>query len=111
MDLNACRYAVYWQETKIEWTSRWFLYQFMVNKDVHWFSIVNSLVIVMLIGVILARVLLRTVQRDLVKCIKDKGKSQVRTPSYDILKNPSSFQRNLKRPSACQHAKQKVWEC
>jgi hypothetical protein len=39
---------------------------------------------VLFIGTILARVLLRTVQRDFAKNVNDQEKSQVRMSSYDI---------------------------
>jgi uncharacterized membrane-anchored protein YhcB (DUF1043 family) len=68
----------------VEWASRWDLYLSMTNETVHWFSIINSLVMVLLIGAILARILLRTVQQDLESCVNDQYKSQVRTQSYDI---------------------------
>lgn len=43
-------YGVEWRESEIKWASRWDIYLSMnhaVPDKVHWFSIVNSLLIVM----------------------------------------------------------------
>lgn len=62
-----CRYDVYWTESNIEWASRWDAYLSMPNGSVHWFSILNSLLVVLVMSVIVAVILMRTVRRDLAK--------------------------------------------
>lgn len=61
-------YSVYWKEDNtIDWASRWDLY--FVNDDesasIHWLAIVNSLVIAMLLTVVVAIIMLRTLSRDI----------------------------------------------
>lgn len=61
-------YSVYWKEDNgIDWASRWDLY--FVNDEesasVHWLAIVNSLVIAMLLTVVVAIIMLRTLSRDI----------------------------------------------
>lgn len=63
-------YAVYWKEDEsIDWASRWDLY--FVNDDesvhIHWLAIVNSVVIAMLLTIVVAIVMLRTLARDIQK--------------------------------------------
>eukprot|EP00892_Ulva_mutabilis_P012316 jgi/Ulvmu1/9457/UM052_0023.1 len=60
-------YDVYWQESEVEWASRWDAYLRMPNGTVHWFSILNSLLVVLVMSVIVAVILMRTVRRDLAK--------------------------------------------
>lgn len=60
-------YDVYWQESSVEWASRWDAYLRMPNGTVHWFSILNSLLVVLVMSVIVAVILMRTVRRDLAK--------------------------------------------
>lgn len=60
-------YDVYWQESDVEWASRWDAYLRMPNGTVHWFSILNSLLVVLVMSVIVAVILMRTVRRDLAK--------------------------------------------
>lgn len=60
-------YDVYWQDSKIKWASRWDAYLRMPGGKVHWFSIVNSLLVVLVMATIVAMILVRTVRRDLAK--------------------------------------------
>jgi transmembrane 9 superfamily protein 2/4 len=63
-------YSVYWKEdTTVEWSNRWDLY--FVNDEgsthVHWLAIINSLVIAMLLTIVVAIVMMRTLARDIQK--------------------------------------------
>ncbi|PNW74488.1 hypothetical protein CHLRE_12g494350v5 [Chlamydomonas reinhardtii] len=60
-------YDVYWQDSKIKWASRWDAYLRMPGGKVHWFSIVNSLLVVLVMATIVGMILVRTVRRDLQK--------------------------------------------
>ena len=39
-------YSVKWKKSDVEWASRWDIYLTMKDVDIHWFSILNSLVVV-----------------------------------------------------------------
>ena len=62
-------YDVVWIENKeLKWASRWDVYLSMGNRykdDVHWFSIVNSLLIVLFLTMMVAMIMMRTLYRDL----------------------------------------------
>ncbi|KAH3677199.1 hypothetical protein WICMUC_001780 [Wickerhamomyces mucosus] len=61
-------YAVYWrEEIEISWSDRWNLYfKSEVNDDqIHWLSLINSLVLVAFLSAIVGVVLLRTLNRDI----------------------------------------------
>ena len=58
-------YDVKWEYSDIRWASRWDLYLYMGDDQVHWFSILNSLVIVLLLSGIVAMIMVRTLRRDL----------------------------------------------
>ena len=61
-------YDVYWEENmKIKWASRWDSYLRMPGGKVHWFSILNSLLIVLVMASLVAMILIRTIRRDLAK--------------------------------------------
>lgn len=60
-------YDVYWQDSKIKWASRWDHYLRMPGGKVHWFSILNSTLVVVVMAVIVAMILIRTVRKDLAK--------------------------------------------
>ena len=42
-------YDVKWEYSDIKWASRWDLYLYMGDDQIHWFSILNSLAIVLLL--------------------------------------------------------------
>ncbi|KDD74081.1 endomembrane protein 70, partial [Helicosporidium sp. ATCC 50920] len=61
----AYTYDVYWDRSEITWASRWDAYLKMPGGKVHWFSILNSLLVVLVMSCIVAMIMLRTIRRDL----------------------------------------------
>ena len=57
-------YDVKWEYSDIRWASRWDLYLYMGDDQIHWFSIINSLAIVLLLTGIVAMIMMRTLRRD-----------------------------------------------
>lgn len=63
-------YGVEFRSSEVKWASRWDVYLSMnhaVPDKVHWFSIVNSLLIVLFLAVMVAMILVRTLSRDINK--------------------------------------------
>lgn len=60
-------YDVYWKESNTRWASRWDAYLRMPGGKVHWFSILNSLLIVLVMATLVAMILIRTIRRDLAR--------------------------------------------
>ena len=58
-------YSVGWLQSDIPWGLRWDNYLHVFDPRIHWFSLVNSLVIVIFLCVMVATILLRTVSRDI----------------------------------------------
>jgi transmembrane 9 superfamily protein 2/4 len=61
-------YDVIWRPSSIHWASRWDIYLSMDNAvpdKVHWFSIVNSLLIVIFLTGMIGMILVRNVHRDI----------------------------------------------
>uniref|UniRef100_A0A7R9U2A2 Transmembrane 9 superfamily member n=1 Tax=Pinguiococcus pyrenoidosus TaxID=172671 RepID=A0A7R9U2A2_9STRA len=61
-------YDVEWKASEVRWASRWDIYLSMNNQipnRVHWFSIVNSLVIVLILTTMIAMILIRNLCRDI----------------------------------------------
>ena len=61
-------YDVKWEYSDIKWASRWDLYLYMGDDQIHWFSIINSLAIVLLLTGIVAMIMMRTLRRDFNRC-------------------------------------------
>merc|ERR1719461_428222 len=60
-------YDVVWSESEIRWASRWDNYVKMTGGQIHWFSILNSLMIMLFLSGMVAMILLRTLHRDITK--------------------------------------------
>ncbi|KAJ4815827.1 Transmembrane 9 superfamily member [Rhynchospora pubera] len=60
-------YDVDFLESDIKWASRWDTYLLMTDDQIHWFSIVNSLMIVLFLSGMVAMIMLRTLYRDISK--------------------------------------------
>ena len=58
-------YGVTFENSSIPWSSRWDAYLMMVDDQVHWFSIVNSVMIVLFLSGMVAMIMLRTLHRDI----------------------------------------------
>ncbi|KAK1362372.1 Transmembrane 9 superfamily member [Heracleum sosnowskyi] len=60
-------YEVEFVKSDIKWPSRWDAYLKMEGARVHWFSILNSLMVIFFLAGIVFVIFLRTVRRDLTK--------------------------------------------
>lgn len=58
-------YDIVYEPSDILWASRWDTYLTMTDKEVHWFSIINSLMIVLFLTGMIAIIMLRTLRRDI----------------------------------------------
>ncbi|XP_052165103.1 transmembrane 9 superfamily member 11-like [Oryza glaberrima] len=77
-------YEVAFVESGVEWPSRWDAYLEMGGAKVHWFSILNSIVVVAFLAAILLVILLRTVRRDLAQYDENGGEAGL-APQADEL--------------------------
>ena len=60
-------YDVHWAASDVSWASRWDAYLKMPGGRVHWFSILNSLMVVLVMSSIVAMIMMRTIRRDLAR--------------------------------------------
>eukprot|EP00928_Gymnodinium_smaydae_P048554 TRINITY_DN32475_c0_g1_i1.p1 TRINITY_DN32475_c0_g1~~TRINITY_DN32475_c0_g1_i1.p1 ORF type:complete len:629 (+),score=121.23 TRINITY_DN32475_c0_g1_i1:125-2011(+) len=60
-------YDVQWAWSDVRWASRWDNYLKMSGGQIHWFSIMNSLMIMLFLSGMVAMILLRTLHRDIAK--------------------------------------------
>ena len=73
-------YDVSWDMSEVSWASRWDAYLKMPGGRVHWFSILNSLMVVLVMSSIVAMIMMRTIRRDLARyegLLGDPGGSAV----------------------------------
>ncbi|KAJ7517125.1 hypothetical protein O6H91_21G011300 [Diphasiastrum complanatum] len=60
-------YDVEFKSSLVKWASRWNTYLLMGDDQIHWFSIVNSLMIVLFLSGMVAMIMMRTLHRDISK--------------------------------------------
>ena len=60
-------YDVVWEKSDVEWHNRWDIYLNVdsPNDKVHWFSITNSIMIVLFLSIMIAIILLRALRSDI----------------------------------------------
>lgn len=52
------------QESDTPWATRWDNYLHIFDPKIHWFSLINSIIIVVFLCVMVSMILLRSVSRD-----------------------------------------------
>ena len=60
-------YDVKFAESDIRWASRWDTYLKMTDDQIHWFSIVNSAMIVLFLSGMVAMIMMRTLRSDIAR--------------------------------------------
>eukprot|EP01059_Diplonema_ambulator_P033060 TRINITY_DN6763_c0_g1_i1.p1 TRINITY_DN6763_c0_g1~~TRINITY_DN6763_c0_g1_i1.p1 ORF type:complete len:620 (+),score=175.03 TRINITY_DN6763_c0_g1_i1:122-1981(+) len=60
-------YGVKWEESEEKWAARWDIYLNIADTEIHWFSIINSVMIAFFLSGILAAIMLRTLLRDIAR--------------------------------------------
>ncbi|KAF9012356.1 hypothetical protein BDQ17DRAFT_1343744 [Cyathus striatus] len=58
-------YRVTWNESDTPWATRWDNYLHIFDPRIHWFSLVNSIVIVVFLCIVVSMILMRSVSRDI----------------------------------------------
>lgn len=60
-------YDVTWIRSDVKWASRWDMYLKMTDSQIHWFSILNSMMVVVFLSIMISMILIRTLRRDLAR--------------------------------------------
>lgn len=60
-------YSVYWTPSKTAWATRWDKYLHVFDPKIHWFSLVNSAVVVIFLVVTVTSVLFRALKKDIAR--------------------------------------------
>ncbi|GMH70719.1 hypothetical protein TrST_g9124 [Triparma strigata] len=80
-------YDVIWSESETKWASRWDIYLSMDNRvpaRIHWFSIINSLLIICFLSAIVGMILVKNLKRDISnynRVLTDEEKAEEREES------------------------------
>lgn len=68
LDITYTYSVKYYRNNTIKWSSRWdYILESMPHTDIQWFSILNSLVIVLFLSGMVAMIMLRTLHKDIAR--------------------------------------------
>jgi len=96
-------YDVMWRRSKIQWASRWDTYLSMAGRyddEVHWFSIINALLIVFFLTGMVALIMVRSLHRDITRYNavptqeerdEERDESGWKLVHADVFRAPSSW--------------------
>ncbi|KAF8857876.1 hypothetical protein BDZ45DRAFT_592072 [Acephala macrosclerotiorum] len=60
-------YSVYWVPSTTAWATRWDKYLHVFDPKIHWFSLINSAVIVVFLTITVVSILLRALRKDIAR--------------------------------------------
>ena len=60
-------YGVYWSESETAWATRWDTYLHVFDPKIHWFSLINSAIIVVFLCGMVAAILMRALKKDIAR--------------------------------------------
>lgn len=60
-------YSVTWIKTDVSWGTRWDHYLYVFDPKIHWFSLINSIVIVLFLIGMVAMILMRALHKDIAR--------------------------------------------
>ncbi|KAF9158573.1 hypothetical protein DFQ26_007464 [Actinomortierella ambigua] len=92
-------YSVKWESSDTEWATRWDKYLLVGEPKIHWFSLVNSIIIVLFLTGMVAMILLRALHKDISRYNQQEAQEDIqedfgwklvhgdvfRAPSYPML--------------------------
>ncbi|KAK7957240.1 uncharacterized protein PG986_006462 [Apiospora aurea] len=60
-------YSVYWTRSPTAWATRWDKYLHVFDPKIHWFSLINSAVVVVVLTITVTSVLFRALKKDITR--------------------------------------------
>ena len=60
-------YGVYWRPSTTAWATRWDKYLHVFDPKIHWFSLINSAIIVVFLTITVVSILLRALRKDIAR--------------------------------------------
>lgn len=60
-------YGVYWRSSPTAWATRWDKYLHVFNPKIHWISLINSAIILVVLSLIVVSILYRALKKDIAR--------------------------------------------
>lgn len=90
-------YDVIWEKSDTKWADRWDVFlRSSGDEDIHWFSIINSLMIVLFLTGMIAMILVRNLYRDIARYNEETSEDASEETGWklvhgDVFRPPSGF--------------------
>ena len=81
----AWTYSVTWVKDTVEWTDRFDRYFSNADTHIHWFSIINSLMIVLFLSGMIAMIMIRTLHADILKYSAKDAETDAEETGWKLL--------------------------
>ncbi|KAJ2719557.1 Transmembrane 9 super member 2 [Coemansia sp. Benny D115] len=89
-------YSVRWEKSDKSWATRWDSYLHAMDPKIHWFSLINSVVIVIFLSAMLGLILVRTLHKDIARYNADDAEDLQEDFGWklvhgDVFRPPQNF--------------------
>uniref|UniRef100_A0A7S2Z4Z8 Transmembrane 9 superfamily member n=1 Tax=Chloropicon laureae TaxID=464258 RepID=A0A7S2Z4Z8_9CHLO len=78
-------YSVYYEKSEVTWSQRWEPFLHVRGKPMHWYSFLDSLLIAMLLAILVASILLRTVRGDIARYEQGPGEIEREDTGWKLI--------------------------
>ncbi|KAJ1863344.1 Transmembrane 9 super member 2 [Coemansia sp. RSA 2703] len=90
-------YSVKWEKSEKSWATRWDSYLHAMDPKIHWFSLINSVVIVVFLSAMLGLILVRTLHKDIARYNADDAEDLQEDFGWklvhgDVFRPPQKFE-------------------
>ncbi|CAF0915524.1 unnamed protein product [Adineta steineri] len=78
-------YEVEWAPSDTRWASRWDTYLAMTDVQIHWFSLINSVIVVFFLAGILSMIIIKTLRRDIARYNKEDADDSIEETGWKLV--------------------------
>ena len=78
-------YSVYYEKSEVTWSERWEPFLHVRGKPMHWYSFLDSLLIALLLAILVASILLRTVRGDIARYEQGAGEIEREDTGWKLI--------------------------
>lgn len=77
-------YSVNWEKSETRWASRWDMYlEVKGDVNIHWFSILNSVIIIIFLFAIISIIIFKTIRRDINQYNREEDEEALMDEAYE----------------------------
>ncbi|UPQ99482.1 nonaspanin [Chloropicon primus] len=78
-------YSVYFEKSEVTWSQRWEPFLHVRGKPMHWYSFLDSLLIILLLAILVAGILMRTVRGDIARYEQGPGEIEREDTGWKLI--------------------------